>query len=55
MKILENRRILLVDDMPAIHEDFRKILVPSASGSNLDDDEALLFGASTKKNLLRLC
>ncbi|MEO6276365.1 ATP-binding protein [Roseateles sp.] len=24
----QNRRILLVDDMPAIHDDFRKILVP---------------------------
>ena len=30
MKTLQNRRILLVDDMPAIHEDFRKILMPQA-------------------------
>ena len=25
-----NLRILLVDDMPSIHEDFRKILAPPA-------------------------
>ena len=41
-----NRRILLVDDTPAIHEDYRKILAGAAATSDLDQDEALLFGAS---------
>src|SRR5919197_1744915 len=44
MTTRDNRRILLVDDMPAIHEDFRKILVYAAAVSDLDEDEALLFG-----------
>jgi two-component system NtrC family sensor kinase len=40
-----NRRILLVDDMPAIHADFRKILRPEATAAPaLDDFEAALFG-----------
>jgi len=40
-----NRRILLVDDMPAIHEDFRKVLVPQApANAELNDIEAALFG-----------
>ena len=40
-----NRRILLIDDTPSIHEDFRKILMPSvASNSALDDLESALFG-----------
>jgi signal transduction histidine kinase len=41
-----SRRILIVDDNPAIHEDFRKIL----AGANLPDElgvpEAMLFGAT---------
>ncbi|KQU71460.1 MULTISPECIES: ATP-binding protein [unclassified Rhizobacter] len=40
----QNRRILLVDDMPAIHEDFRKILVPPAACGALGAVEAALFG-----------
>jgi len=36
---MHNRRILLVDDMPAIHEDFRKIL-STASGQSLDAQAA---------------
>lgn len=47
MKMLENRRILLVDDMPTIHEDYRKILAGTAATSELDEDEALLFGDAT--------
>jgi diguanylate cyclase (GGDEF)-like protein/PAS domain S-box-containing protein len=39
-----NRRLLLVDDLPSIHEDFRKILCPPAAAADLDADEALLFG-----------
>lgn len=42
-----NMRILLVDDMPSIHEDFRKILAPPAITTDLDADEALLFGEPT--------
>ena len=38
-------RILVIDDNPAIHEDFRKILGGSASSSSkLDAVEAALFG-----------
>ena len=33
-----NRRILVIDDTPSIHEDFRKILGPEA------DDEKTLAG-----------
>lgn len=42
-------RILIVDDNPAIHEDFRKILgARSESHSRLDSIEAELFGESTE-------
>jgi diguanylate cyclase (GGDEF)-like protein/PAS domain S-box-containing protein len=44
----ENRRILLVDDLPGIHEDFRKILGAAAATPELDADEAILFGAPTR-------
>jgi DNA-binding NtrC family response regulator len=40
----KNRRILVIDDTPAIHEDFRKILVSSRTGAHLEDDERTLFG-----------
>ncbi|WLH69548.1 ATP-binding protein [Pseudomonas sp. FP2309] len=40
-----NRRILLIDDTPSIHDDFRKILTPVVeSNQALDDMEAALFG-----------
>src|SRR5580698_2188857 len=46
--MLENRRVLVVDDTPAIHEDFRKILqVAAPTDASLQDDEAFLFGAAT--------
>ncbi|MHA3736492.1 ATP-binding protein [Pseudomonas sp. Eth.TT006] len=49
MKQLSNRRILLIDDTPSIHDDFRKILTPAAAGSaELDAMEASLFGAPAK-------
>ncbi len=42
-----NRRILIVDDSPAIHDDFKKILVRSnPAGNDLESAEASLFGAS---------
>ena len=44
MNPLQNRRILLVDDMPSIHEDFRKILAARPAARDLDDAEAALFG-----------
>ena len=40
----KNRRILIVDDNRAIHEDFRKILQPSANADALSKAEADLFG-----------
>ena len=43
--LLSNRRILLIDDTPAIHEDFRKVLGNAADASQLDEVEAALFGA----------
>ena len=46
----ENRRILVIDDNPSIHEDFRKILNPADPGlaSGLNADEAALFGENSK-------
>jgi len=43
MNVSGNRRILLIDDMPSIHEDFRKILEAPAAGE-LNVAEAALFG-----------
>ena len=43
MREQEHRRILVVDDMPAIHDDFRKILA-AREPSPLRDLEASLFG-----------
>src|SRR6266446_4894786 len=40
-----NRRILVVDDNPAIHEDFCKILMAeNASASTIDQEAAQLLG-----------
>ena len=39
-----NRRVLIIDDNRAIHEDFRKILAPSGTDAALVDAEAALFG-----------
>jgi CheY-like chemotaxis protein len=49
-----NYRILVVDDSPAIHEDFKKILHPadSTSGQNLDEMNQKLFGHAAKPNTL---
>lgn len=45
----DNRRVLVVDDNPALHDDYRKILSPR--GSEVDDElaalEAELFGVDT--------
>jgi diguanylate cyclase (GGDEF)-like protein/PAS domain S-box-containing protein len=53
MNMSENRRVLFVDDMPSIHEDFRKILCPAVANIDLDADEALLFGSQTSIASLR--
>jgi diguanylate cyclase (GGDEF)-like protein/PAS domain S-box-containing protein len=52
MSTSENRRVLFVDDMASIHEDFRKILCPMVA-IDLDAEEALLFGAQTSVTSLR--
>jgi diguanylate cyclase (GGDEF)-like protein/PAS domain S-box-containing protein len=53
MNTSQNRRVLFVDDMPSIHEDFRKILCPAVANIDLDADEALLFGTQTAEASLR--
>jgi signal transduction histidine kinase len=51
MTIFSNRRILLIDDTPSIHEDFRKILLPAQDGTaELELMEAALFGEEVKVN-----
>jgi len=45
---VSNRRILIIDDNPAIHEDFRKILCPTTQAQTLDEDEAAIFGKRTQ-------
>ncbi|KDN96937.1 putative bifunctional diguanylate cyclase/phosphodiesterase [Pseudomonas donghuensis] len=47
-----NRRILIIDDTPAIHQDFRKILSPEPMGvDSLEDTTALLFGSPARQRL----
>src|SRR5438874_2042882 len=46
----KNRRVLVIDDNRAIHEDFCKILVSdSDSGSAFHEAEASLFGEAAAK------
>jgi two-component system, NtrC family, sensor kinase len=42
-----NRRILVVDDNQAIHQDFRKILCAASASPRLDAMETTLFGGPT--------
>jgi signal transduction histidine kinase len=49
MKAGNNHRILVIDDNQAIHDDFRKILIPSELPIDLDEDEAALFGETKTK------
>jgi EAL domain-containing protein (putative c-di-GMP-specific phosphodiesterase class I)/ActR/RegA family two-component response regulator len=45
-----NRRVLVIDDNTAIHDDFRKILCPDRrSDAALDQFESMLFGASEQR------
>jgi len=48
---MKHNKILIVDDTPSIHEDFRKILMTtdSSTGRDLDDMADSLFG-TTKQN-----
>jgi diguanylate cyclase (GGDEF)-like protein len=47
-----NRRILIIDDTPSIHHDFRKILAPDAEGEqNLAGTEEALFGIAPPNRL----
>ena len=48
--LTDNRRILVIDDNHAIHDDFRKILGSnSGSGKALDAAESALFGEPEAK------
>jgi len=40
----QNRRVLVLDDNPAIHEDFHKILRAKTEGESFDETRAALFG-----------
>ena len=48
MKLPSHHRILIIDDNPAIHEDFRKILDPAGAeiAEQLTADEAVIFGTA---------
>ncbi|RVD78783.1 putative bifunctional diguanylate cyclase/phosphodiesterase [Pseudomonas koreensis] len=47
-----NRRILIIDDTPAIHEDFRKILAPQVQDTaDLNQLEQTLFGTRQSQHL----
>jgi len=49
MNLLQNNRILVVDDNPAIHSDFKKILHEGAAeAGHLDSAEAILFGDANR-------
>ena len=43
-----NNRILIVDDNPAIHEDYKKILQIQSNDEDLDELSALVFGDEVK-------
>ena len=49
-----NRRILVIDDNRAIHEDFRKILQPDATSTALVQDEATLFGDNSSARQFKI-
>lgn len=42
-------RILSIDDNVAIHDDYRKVLMPEVESSSLDETESLLFGPGKAK------
>jgi CheY-like chemotaxis protein len=46
-----NLRILLVDDNPAIHDDFRRILAGDDTSGDLDADAAALFDSPAQRKV----
>src|SRR5215469_2792966 len=46
----QTHRILVIDDNPAIHEDFKKILGQKES-NDLAEDDALMFGRKERVQL----
>ena len=48
--VLFNRRILIIDDNPAIHDDFRKILTAGDSSASIIDQEAEALLGESKLN-----
>src|SRR5579864_3204022 len=48
-----NRRILIIDDNPAIHEDFRKILAAPDESSDFEAVSDELFGPETRSSSQR--
>jgi PAS domain S-box-containing protein len=40
----QSHRILVIDDNPRIHEDFRKVLCPQSASKELEEDEAVIYG-----------
>jgi signal transduction histidine kinase len=51
MTTTANNRVLLIDDMPSIHEDFRKILCPDTGNEALGKLEATLFEDDGQRDL----
>jgi len=47
------RKILVVDDNQAVHEDYRKVLEPQLDEGKLDEMESLLFGDTQPKKVER--
>ena len=50
----KNRRILVIDDNRAIHEDFRKILQPDVTAAALAADEVTLFGDNSSAKQFKI-
>jgi len=49
MNSLSNRRILVIDDMPSIHEDFRKALAIAPISDTLEEIESTLFDVPAQR------
>jgi diguanylate cyclase (GGDEF)-like protein/PAS domain S-box-containing protein len=52
MDTVKNRRILIIDDNRAIHDDFRKILDGSNGAAEIDAIGSLLFGANNASSFV---
>jgi PAS domain S-box-containing protein len=46
-----NKRVLVIDDNPSIHEDIRKILCKRSQNSRLDESETEIFGRQAARRL----